>query len=38
MVSATDCGAQARDAGADLFLRKPDDMHALVAAVRRLIE
>jgi DNA-binding response OmpR family regulator len=36
MVSATDCGVEARGAGVDLFLRKPDDIHALVAAVRRL--
>jgi CheY-like chemotaxis protein len=38
MVSATDCGAEARGAGADLFLHKPDDIHALVEAVRRLTE
>jgi CheY-like chemotaxis protein len=38
MVSATDCGAQARGAGADLFLRKPDDIDALVEAVRGLTE
>jgi CheY-like chemotaxis protein len=38
MVSATDCGADARRAGADLFLRKPDDIHALVEAVRRMTE
>jgi CheY-like chemotaxis protein len=36
MVSATDCQADARRAGVDLFLRKPDDIHALVDAVRRL--
>jgi two-component system chemotaxis response regulator CheY len=36
MLSASDCGADARRAGADLFLRKPDDIHALVEAVRRL--
>ena len=36
MVSATDCRADARRAGVDLFLRKPDDIHALVDAVRRL--
>jgi CheY-like chemotaxis protein len=36
MVSATDCRTDARRAGVDLFLRKPDDMHALVDAVRRL--
>jgi two-component system chemotaxis response regulator CheY len=37
MVSASDCQADARRAGVDLFLRKPDDIHALVEAVRRLI-
>jgi CheY-like chemotaxis protein len=37
MISATDCQADARRAGVDLFLRKPDDVHALVNAVRRLI-
>jgi CheY-like chemotaxis protein len=36
MLSASDCGADARRAGADLFLRKPDDIAGLVAAVRRL--
>jgi DNA-binding response OmpR family regulator len=36
MVSATDCRADALSSGVDLFLRKPDDIHALVAAVRRL--
>lgn len=36
MVSATDCRADARGSGADLFLRKPDDILALVEAVRRL--
>ncbi|HVG29299.1 MAG TPA: response regulator [Pyrinomonadaceae bacterium] len=38
MVSATDCAADAQSAGVDLFLRKPDDIHALTEAVRRLIE
>ncbi|HVG28334.1 MAG TPA: response regulator, partial [Pyrinomonadaceae bacterium] len=38
MVSATACGAEARGAGADLFLSKPDDVHALIEAVRRLTE
>jgi CheY-like chemotaxis protein len=37
MVSASDCRIAAGSAGVDLFLRKPDDMHALVDAVRRLI-
>jgi CheY-like chemotaxis protein len=38
MISATDCQADARRAGVDLFLRKPDDIHALVAAVRGLTD
>ncbi|HVG30161.1 MAG TPA: response regulator [Pyrinomonadaceae bacterium] len=38
MVSATDCRADALSAGVDLFLSKPDDIHALTEAVRRLIE
>jgi CheY-like chemotaxis protein len=38
MLSATDYRADARRAGADLFLSKPDDIHALVEAVRRLTE
>jgi two-component system chemotaxis response regulator CheY len=38
MVSASDCRADARRAGVDLFLRKPEDIHALVQAVRRLTE
>jgi two-component system chemotaxis response regulator CheY len=38
MLSATDCRDEAQGAGADLFLGKPDDVHALVEAVRRLTE
>jgi CheY-like chemotaxis protein len=38
MVSATDCRADARRAGVDLFLRKPDDIHALTESVKRLIK
>jgi CheY-like chemotaxis protein len=38
MLSATDCGAEARRAGADLFLSKPDGMRTLVEAVRKLTE
>jgi CheY-like chemotaxis protein len=38
MLSATDCSEDARRAGVDLFLRKPEDIHALVEAVRRLTE
>src|SRR4051794_36733524 len=36
MVSASDCRTAAQRAGVDLFLRKPDDMHGLVTAVRSL--
>jgi CheY-like chemotaxis protein len=36
MVSATDCHAEARGAGADLFLSKPEGIAGLVDAVRRL--
>jgi two-component system chemotaxis response regulator CheY len=36
MVSAADCSAEARGAGVDLFLSKPDDIHALIQAVRKL--
>jgi DNA-binding response OmpR family regulator len=38
MLSATDCGAEARRAGADLFLSKPDGMRTLVESIRWLIE
>jgi CheY-like chemotaxis protein len=38
MLSADGLESEARVAGADLFLRKPDDIHALVEAVRQLIE
>jgi two-component system phosphate regulon response regulator PhoB len=38
MLSATDQEGEARRAGADLFLHKPDDINALVEAVRRLTE
>jgi CheY-like chemotaxis protein len=37
MVSATDCGAQARGAGADLFLSKPEGIAGLVDAVKGLV-
>jgi CheY-like chemotaxis protein len=38
MVSASDCSAEARGAGVNLFLSKPDDIHSLVESVRRLTE
>ena len=37
MLSATDCCADARGAGADLFLRKPEGVSRLVEAVRQLL-
>jgi CheY-like chemotaxis protein len=37
MLSATDCGVDARRAGVDLFLRKPEDIAGLVDAVKRLL-
>jgi CheY-like chemotaxis protein len=37
MVSATDCGAEARGAGVDLFLRKPDEIEGLVESVKWLL-
>jgi two-component system chemotaxis response regulator CheY len=37
MLSATDCCAEARGAGADLFLRKPEGVSRLVEAVWRLL-
>jgi CheY-like chemotaxis protein len=38
MVSATDCGAQAQAAGADLFLSKPDGIGGLIESVKRLLD
>jgi CheY-like chemotaxis protein len=38
MISATDYSADARRAGVDLFLRKPNEIGELVNAVRRLLE
>jgi CheY-like chemotaxis protein len=38
MVSATDCRADARRAGVDLFLRKPDEIDKLVESVKRLLD
>jgi DNA-binding response OmpR family regulator len=38
MVSASDHKSEARNAGADLFLKKPEGMASLVEAVRRLVE
>jgi two-component system chemotaxis response regulator CheY len=38
MLSADERESEARGAGADLFLRKPDDIPALADVVRRLIE
>jgi CheY-like chemotaxis protein len=38
VVSASEVGAEARRAGADVFLRKPQDMGLLIGTVRGLIE
>ncbi len=38
VVSASEVGAEARGAGADAFLRKPQDMRLLVGTVRGLVE
>jgi two-component system chemotaxis response regulator CheY len=38
MVSATDCRVEARGAGVDLFLRKPDEIDRLVESVKRLLD
>jgi DNA-binding response OmpR family regulator len=38
ILSATDCGVEARRAGADLFLIKPEGIMELLGAVRRLTE
>ncbi|HEX8719146.1 MAG TPA: response regulator [Pyrinomonadaceae bacterium] len=37
MLSAEDSGREARSAGASAFLRKPEDVHALVETVARLL-
>ena len=37
MLSATEAEAEARRAGVDVFLRKPDDVRNLVGVVRRLL-
>jgi CheY-like chemotaxis protein len=37
VLSASDIGREARRAGASAFLRKPEDMHALVEAIARLL-
>jgi CheY-like chemotaxis protein len=37
MFSATECGRAARRAGADAFIRKPEDIGKIVETVRRLL-
>ena len=37
VISASECGREAREAGADEFLKKPEGMNALVATISRLI-
>ena len=37
ILSASDCAAEARRAGADGFLKKPDDFDSLVTVITRLL-
>ncbi|HEX8131035.1 MAG TPA: response regulator [Pyrinomonadaceae bacterium] len=37
IISATDCEREARRAGADAFLKKPDDIDQLVSTITRLM-
>jgi CheY-like chemotaxis protein len=37
ILSASDCASEARRAGADKFLKKPDDFNSLVAIITRLL-
>jgi CheY-like chemotaxis protein len=37
LISASDCAAEARRAGADEFLKKPDDVQRLVAVVASFV-
>jgi len=37
ILSATDCASEARSAGADKFLKKPDDFNSLVSAITHLL-
>ena len=37
ILSASECGREARDAGANLFLKKPEGMKTLTDSVRRLL-
>jgi CheY-like chemotaxis protein len=37
ILSASDCRADARRAGVDLFLRKPDEIEGLVESAKRLL-
>ncbi|HYG10402.1 MAG TPA: response regulator [Pyrinomonadaceae bacterium] len=38
MFSATECGREARDAGVDVFLRKPQDVGKVVETIARLLK
>lgn len=38
MISASECGSEARRAGADAFIRKPQDMWRLVEIIARLLD
>jgi len=37
MISASDCGRAARRAGADAFIRKPEDLGRMVEIIARLL-
>lgn len=37
LISLADCGREAREAGADAFLRKPNNLIELVDTIRRLL-
>ncbi|HVF51749.1 MAG TPA: response regulator [Pyrinomonadaceae bacterium] len=38
MLTASECGREARCAGADSFLKKPDDIKSLVGSIARLLD
>jgi two-component system, chemotaxis family, chemotaxis protein CheY len=38
MFSATDCRADAEEAGADVFLQKPDDTQKLIPVIKQLLK
>ena len=38
LISASECELEARDAGADVFLKKPDDINKIVQTIARLLK